>query len=69
VIVTVTCKLRKGCKGAVALMQGAATVGTRTVKLRYGQTKRLTIRPRSVATIARAKRLRVTAPRGVRASL
>ena len=68
-IVTVTCKLRGGCKGAVTLLQGAATVGTRSVKLRYGQTKKLSIAPRKQATIARAKRLRVKAPRGVRASL
>jgi len=69
VIVTVTCKLRGGCKGTVALVQGAATVGTRAVKLRYGQTKKLSVTPRRTATISRAKRLRVKAPRGVRASL
>jgi hypothetical protein len=68
VLVTVTCKLRGGCKGTVALVQGTTTVGTRAVKLRYGQTKQLTI-TRRAATIARAKRLRVKAPRGVRASL
>ena len=68
-IVTVTCKLRGGCKGTVALVQGAATVGTRAVKLRYGQTKKVSITPRARATISRAKRLRVKAPRGVRASL
>jgi hypothetical protein len=52
----------------VALMSGRATVGSRTVKLRYRQKKRLKITRRS-ATIARVKRLRVKAPRGVRASL
>jgi hypothetical protein len=69
VIVTVTCKLRGGCKGTVSLTQGTATVGARTVNLRYGQTKKLSITPRAQATIARVKRLRVKAPRGVRASL
>jgi hypothetical protein len=69
VIVTVTCKLRGGCKGTVTLKSGSATVGTRAVKLRYGQTKKLSITPRARATISRAKRLRVKAPRGVRASL
>jgi hypothetical protein len=68
VIVTVTCKLRAGCKGTVALVQGSATVGTRTVKLRYGQKQRVSI-TRKTATIARTKRLRVRAPRGMRASL
>jgi hypothetical protein len=68
VVVTVTCKLRAGCKGKVALLQGKATVGTRTVKLRHGQTKKLSI-ARRTATIARAKRLRVKVPRGVRATL
>ena len=68
-IVTVTCKLRGGCKGTVTLKSGTATVGARAVKLRYGQTKRLSIAPRTRATIARAKRLRVKAPRGMRASL
>ena len=68
-IITVTCKLRGGCRGTVALLQGSATVGTRTVKLRYGQTRKLSITPRVRATIARAKRLKVRAPRGVRASL
>ena len=68
-IVTVTCKARGGCRGTVSLLQGAATVGTRTVKLRYGQTKKVSITPRARATIARAKRLRVKAPRGMRASL
>jgi hypothetical protein len=67
-IVTVTCKLRRGCKGTVSLLQGTATVGTRTVKLRYGQTRKLSIMRKS-ATIARTKRLRVKAPRGMRASL
>ena len=66
---TVTCKLRGGCKGTVALVRGTATVGSRVVKLRYGQTKKLSIAPRKTATIARAKRLKVRAPRGVRASL
>jgi hypothetical protein len=68
VIVTVTCKRRAGCKGTVRLMQGSATVGKRAFKLRRGQTKRLSI-ARRTATIARAKRLRVRVPRGVRASL
>ena len=68
-IITVTCKLRGGCKGTVALVQGAAIVATRAVKLRYGQTKKVSITPRARATISRAKRLRVKAPRGVRASL
>jgi hypothetical protein len=69
VIVTVTCKLRRGCKGTVTVKSGSATVGSRAVKLRYGQTKKLTITPRKLATISRSKRLRITAPRGVRASL
>ena len=67
-IVTVTCKLRAGCKGTVSLVQGSATVGTRTVQLRYGVTKTVSI-TRRTATIARTKRLRVRAPRGMRASL
>jgi hypothetical protein len=69
VIVTVTCKLRGGCNGTVALVQGATTVGTRVVKLRYGQTKKVSIAVRARATISRVKRLKVKAPRGVRASL
>ena len=68
-IVTVTCKLRGGCKGTVTLEQGSTTVGRRAVKLRYGQRTKISIALRSRATIARAKRLRVKAPRGVRASL
>jgi hypothetical protein len=68
VIVKVTCKLRRGCRGTVRLLQGSARVGSRRLKLRYRQTKRLSI-TRSSATIARSKRLRVKAPRGVRAKL
>jgi hypothetical protein len=65
----VTCKLRRGCKGTVTLKQGRATVGKRAVKLRYRQRKKVAIALRSRATIARVKRLRVKAPRGLRASL
>ena len=50
-------------------MQGTATVGKRAVKLRYREQRRVTIALRAKATIARAKRVKVKATRGLRASL
>lgn len=68
VVVKLTCRVRGGCAGTVALLRGTAVVGRRAVKVRYGTTKvKIALRPH--ATIARTKRLRVRAPRGLRARL
>jgi hypothetical protein len=69
VIVRVRCVLRAGCQGTITLKDGTATLGTRTVKLRYRQTAKVAIKLRPRATISRAKRVRVRASRGLRASL
>ena len=69
VIVRVRCVLRAGCRGTVTLKDGAATLGSRTVTLRYRQTVNVAVKLRPRATIARVKRVRVKASRGLRASL
>ena len=66
---TVTCRLRGGCVGKVTITQGTATLGTRAVKLRYRETAKVAVKLSPRATIARAKRVRVKASRGLRASL
>jgi hypothetical protein len=68
-IVTVTCRIRRGCKGTIKLKRGRTVVGKRSVKLRYRKTRHVSIALRPKATISRSRKLTVRASRGLRAKL
>ncbi|HWK25983.1 MAG TPA: putative glycoside hydrolase [Solirubrobacter sp.] len=67
--ITLTCKLVTACRGTVALKRGDVVVGKRTVKVRAGKSLTISMRERVRATIAKARRLKVKAPHGLRAKL
>jgi hypothetical protein len=68
--VAVSCRARRGCRGALKLRRGAATVARRVLRLRAGQRKRLRLRlaPTAVASRVGAP-LKIIAPRGARAHI